>query len=134
MTQEQLEGNKLIAAFDGWILTIGEFVHAFNGPDSKPEENKRRNRLIGFEDCIRTDELQYHSSWDWQIEPWRKVIALIRPIAMAHSELRHPDIERYFILTNKYHNAIDHNKPEDGQLILIEAIMWYNQQIKAEPI
>lgn len=70
---ETIEGNKLIAAFDGWALPIGGFAHAFNGHNKNDKDSSRRNSLIGFEDCVKIEDTQYHTSWDWLMPVVEKI-------------------------------------------------------------
>lgn len=108
--EEIQEGNKLIAEF---------------------MELKRSELGAGF--YLITDysrhisKMQYNSSWDWQIHVWNKAINDVEHLINTKMPtVRVWDNEFGFGWNTKYHNAIDDNKPEDGFLVLVEIIKWYN--------
>ncbi len=120
MTNEQIiEGNKLIAEFDGWVLTIGNFAHAFNGKEDNAQETKRRNRLIGFDDCIDNEDLKYHSSWDW-----------LMPVAKKISDMRKEgggelNGKVFDLIHMMFHEVLD-NTPSKLWVVIVEFIKWHN--------
>lgn len=101
---EILQGNILIASFMGKVVGTGISLETIN---------------------------KYHTSWDWQIPAYSKIIQLLRP--MVHDELERPDIEKYFEIKRKYLSEIDENNPSKGQQIIIDAINFYNETIKTKP-
>jgi len=65
MKQEEIiEGNILIAKFDGWILGETEYYCA-GVPERHPRWIKDKEELL-------TSDLLYHSSWDWIMPAYKK--------------------------------------------------------------
>lgn len=104
-----IEGNKLIAEFDGWVIDV-------NIKD-KPYWHPERNMTM----YTYPESFKYNTSWDWQIPVWSKIIMLIYERGLT------PATQfkfKYFV--EKYDLAVMENKPEDGQRVIVEAIKWYN--------
>lgn len=99
-----VEGNATIAKFMDGEFDGREWV--FNGQQYK--------------------ELKYHSSWDWQIPAWSKLVlgGLKGYILSASQE----EGERYNRLMDAYYQTVRINKPLEGFELLVEAIDWYNNQ------
>ena len=68
-TNEILKGNKLIAEFmkakneNSDIYYLPEFGHYFNSYGQ-----------IEYNECFRSNELKYHSSWDWLMPVIKKCL------------------------------------------------------------
>lgn len=98
------QGNKLIAEFCGLkTARNGAYLHQSNFYSAK--------------------ELLYHSSWDWQIPAWSKVITIFKEWATIGDQSQY---QEYIRLLEQYENAVFHNKPEVGQGVLVKAITILN--------
>lgn len=110
MTTE--EGNKLIAEFMGFKIWYkdGNKVHV----ETSPEMVKPINEWA-----------KYHSSWDWQVPAYSKLVKLsnVRALTKGYA-INHN------LFIDKYLDAVCDNNPEEGQKILVEFIKWYNQNLK----
>lgn len=108
--KERIESNKLIAEFIGaypdsygrWYLRDRSSTHPYYIGDTEKE-------------------FKYHLSWDWQIPAWGKVIKLLNKIQETTGQ-------DFTYLKLDYSHAIEDNKPENGLVVLIEAIKFYNSQ------
>lgn len=65
MNTDIIEGNKLIAVFDGWCI---ENRDEFNRPSKLMYARKNASYTV-----ILVDELKYHASWDWLMPVIRKI-------------------------------------------------------------
>lgn len=114
--EAEIEGNKLIGVFHGARF------------------NEETQRLIYDTDSMNSfalsiqainvniEEAKYHTSWDWQIPAWSKVVPLIQNILKGNLGA---DNKRLY-LYERYELAVMQNNTADGFDILIQAIQWYN--------
>lgn len=107
---EIIEGNKKIC----------EFHEGFN--------NAKGQTVIPDHICkdYFSDDLKYHSSWDWQIPVWGKIGLFVKTIIPKMDE-PYEHARWYFGLVTKYEKAVFQNNPESGQKIILELIKWYNE-------
>ncbi len=108
MTKEEiLEGNKLIAEFMqakneiSDVYYLPEFGHYFNSYGQ-----------IEWNECFRSNELKYHTSWDW-------LMPCIGKISNKCEEPEELDGLKYALLTNNI---------EEAWIFCIEFIKWYNEK------
>lgn len=111
-----IEGNKLIAKFMG----INTKVYS---------DTPTITRWQFGNSMLHQDDLEYHSSWDWQIPAWTKLLSLTRE--RYYNETKRGAStswsEQRDIWENNYHSAIDSASPKNGFDILVLAIQWYNE-------
>lgn len=107
MTTEQ--GNKLIAEF------MGLEKHLSNNWYLIPKNSF---------DTHNWHEPKFHSSWDWQIPAWKKIIPLIKNILKGNL----PADNKRIYLYEQYEFAVMNDDKQAGFEILIQAIQWYNTQ------
>jgi len=112
MKQEIIDGNRLIA----------EFMGASHVVDGDLMYNKESQFYCGLYACP-VNQLLYHSSWDWQIPVWSKLVPLIKIIA---SEKNDDSFDKYTRILNCYESAVASNDPKTGKEIIVKAITWYN--------
>lgn len=62
-----VEGNKIIAVFDG--MQIGKLSGWLSGNIGEMAYRKIDGEII---EAHSFDKLKYHSSWDWLQSPWNK--------------------------------------------------------------
>ena len=111
----QVEGNRLIAVFMGGELIEGRQgnVYWFGNYHYILTEHK----------ALNVHDFKYHSSWDWQIPAWSKVVKLNNALCMDAAKA-----EVHNSLCDQYQSAVCDNKPNEGFEILVQAIEWYNSQ------
>lgn len=103
-------GNKLIAEFDGWKFHDSDDFYFASKEDL----------------YIRWGtDLEYHSSWDWQIPVWGKVALAVKNLLPKLKDVEN-QARWYFRQCRLYEIAIFQNNPEKGQLVIIELLKWYN--------
>ena len=138
-----IEGNKLIAEFYGCILRNMP-VHISNGKSiwmSPTSSDGKTRTFFAYE-----NELQFHSSWEWLMPVWIKIIELEENSTIKIDEIciskrsvflrcyiwqeDHGWVENHF-----YHDSINYN---DGNELeskdlrqalyktVLEFIKWYN--------
>jgi hypothetical protein len=116
MNENIREGNKKIAIFLGYKFTkFKNWVHV--------DFDKRKE--LNIKKPIIYDPLKFHSSWDWQIPAWSKVIKLLNIIQKKTGN-------DFTYLKLDYSHAIEDNKPENGFIVLVEAIDYYNDKKEGE--
>jgi len=104
MTQEEIiQGNKLVADFDGWKPWEHDSTKLWH-----PERN-----ITSF---ISVEDIQYHSSWDWIMPVWIKFRGLA---------LKNGDYEQWVHSLSWYLYSSD--SPFRLFDRLVYAIKWYNQ-------
>jgi len=118
-TQEIIEGNKLIAEFDGWEKSDSE-VYLGYYTKYKDDDEFYPQRL---------ELMQYHSSWDWLYEPYKKFFSLREFDTVTEGKLY--DRSPYFVerLENlqRAWGSLDIIRAFDE---LITSINWYNKHGK----
>jgi hypothetical protein len=116
MTQEQIEGTKVIAEFDGWEKRLSE-----KGQHSKtPLWYKVHSGYAAFD----LSAMKYHSSWDWLMPAVNKFINQnTRP-----SEGQ--DMYAYRQYCNRLYNEITNFQLYSVFYLLVEAIQWDNKNNK----
>jgi len=120
---ETVAGNRVIAEFMGYKFNA--YPDLKHNNITKPNETEWYYAswdLVDFEEQIKKD-LQYHTSWDWQIPAWVKVVKLLHKLA-CNGDINK---DEYIRLLDRYEISVSQNKPDDGQQILVESIQWYNQ-------
>lgn len=119
--QEIIEGNKLIAEFMqaknefSDIYYLPEFGHYFNSYGQ-----------IELNDCFRTDELKYHSSWDWLmpvVEKIEKNFWVTTTTRRGYSAVSIHQPQRAY---EKIARVDSENKLEATWKAIVEFIKWYN--------
>lgn len=117
--EDLLEKQCLLAEFMG-----AEVLQAY--PESKDQNGKlfyfSKNSPDMYKN-ISSNSLKYHTSWDWQIEVWSKVIMLLREKAERY-KFDHDDYERFI---NKFDSATFGNDKEEGFNTLVEAVKKLNE-------
>lgn len=116
-----IEGNKLIAEFM-------DFYESGKDPVWKTPVMVAKDGQAAFV----IGEMNYDSSWDWQIPVWHKFLN------KTVDEYRKGTVrggsnnfvDQRNIWENNYHSSIDVNSPKDGFDVLVLAIQWYNNQNK----
>ena len=128
-TNEILKGNKLIAEFmkakneNSDIYYLPEFGHYFNSYGQ-----------IEYNECFRSNELKYHSSWDWLMPIVAKIFKL-GYVCVFYGN--HCCIQDKLSFTNskqinKYPYYIDTYSLNEDTLIeavfeaIVKFIKWYN--------
>ena len=76
-------------------------------------------------DIHELSDLKYHTSFDWQIPVWAKVINAISDLNFGIASIKHNE---WLGIDWDYHQAIDTANPEAGFEVLYEAITFINQQ------
>lgn len=83
-------------------------------------------------DCVKMGaayytpaDMEYHTSWDWQIKVWCKLAHEVKAWLVGRSE---HDIQKYFRWVSKYEEAVFNDQPEKGYEVIIEMLEWYNTQ------
>ena len=74
------------------------------------------------------EDYEYHTSWDWQVPAWSKVIKQIKEIVTGKLNDDEKAYQKYLSFLQRYDNAVFDNTPNIGHAVLIEAIQWYNTQ------
>lgn len=117
LTQEEIiEGNKLIALFDGYELTGKD--HPFD-PELGPTLRKKGHMGVTW-----AAKMQYHKSYDWLIPVMRKFVAI--PVSTV-------DEDAITVFKNEvgYFEAVAAVTPIKLLFTeLVNAIKWYNQFAK----
>lgn len=123
MTNEQKEGNKLIAEFDGWKYVLdGNLFHKVI--------NVLESQLVPLH------ELKYHLSWDWLMPIISKIEKMdyhvsITPYACEIYEGNcNGDGGKYFKSIVDLDNTIDIISIDLVHRTVVEFIKWYNQNSK----
>lgn len=116
-TQEIIEGNKLIAEFMqvrndfSDIYYLPEFGHYFNSYGQ-----------IEWNECFRSNELKFNSSWDWLMPVVEKIEKTKQADVIIHAK------NLVQISYNKETKAYFYDSLlENVWLACIEFIKWYNQ-------
>jgi len=113
MTQEEiLEGNKLIAEFDGVVWKDASLVN-YPRPNKQWSikfPNGKQFSEYGNIDDILSKYCKYHSSWDW-------LMPVVEKIIYNYDESKSLDIMR----------ELSYAKIESVYQSVIEFIKWYNQ-------
>lgn len=116
--KEILEGNKLIAEFDGWILT-----------DEFPDKNRTYTKNGNIE---LDTTFKYHTSWDWLMPVVDKIEKKGCIIEISYSIVC---MCRICIIGKKYEKAFNIINDNKGGIqpisavykSIVEFIKWYNQ-------
>lgn len=112
---EIISGNKVIAEFMG------------NYPRIEKYKTATHNIEVGVPD----EKLQYHSSWDWQIPAWAKLVHLCQEIVSKTNGDEHKPLkDSYYYFLDNYENSVSNNNPLQGFEIIIRTLKWYKTQIK----
>lgn len=122
--EEIIEGNRLIAEFDGFL-----FIN--DNPEFLPNGYFVLNSKEGFHNQTNPDELNYHSSWDWLMPVVEKIEKINSNILFSLDTtgctLSWDDgTEKWKFIES----IINSNKIESTYQVVIEFIKWYNQQSK----
>jgi hypothetical protein len=100
-----IEGNKLIAEFMGW-----EKSPYPNTPDKLYRDDDKNEKQLS----IHVSQLLYHSSWDWQIPAWIKLLSITRE--RYYNEIKSGRSTSWSdqrdVWESNYHSAIDSGLPE----------------------
>lgn len=114
MTEQELEGNKLIAEFMGLI---------FNGHHWELPQLHGRNKIY--------EELKYHSSWDWLMAVAEKIEQTGCIIEIWLSLGKGCRITKVTSKIKSWQTVMESNSTiEAVWLAVIEFIKWYNQNKK----
>ena len=106
-TEEIIQGNKMIAEFDMLSMLKGGFYS-----------------IAGK---LRTSEqLEYHSSWDWQIPSWSKIAHLTQKLASEDMQF----VPNHLSFADRYESAIFTNDTQKGFEVICDAIQCYNDNLK----
>lgn len=120
MKEDIQAGNKLIAEF--MELNPAEVI----------QEKALYDRFTGewsMKEVPGTiEDLEYHTSWDWQIPVWSKLAQACQKLA-GNPKVDH---EFYLRAVNKYESAIFQNDPQLGQEIILNLLNWYNETPKPD--
>lgn len=125
MTQEQIEGNKLIAEFMNWKHHSGN-VYWF--PNLYPSTDDTGETTFDI------SEAEFHSSWSWLMPVVEKIESLGHSTSIS-SDMRQAVLDKYCceilkkntIGTNLLHKA-GKTRLEAVYLAVIDFIKFYNQQ------
>ena len=98
--KEIIEGNKLVAEFDGWVID-----------NSFPDKDRTYIKNGGIE---LDTTFKYHTSWDWLMPVVQKICKLHRPS------------KEYFLIEKLYQSCFD-NTPIKTYKAVVEFIKWYNE-------
>lgn len=123
MTQEEIiEGNKLIAEFDGYKFVNDDSLAYPNGYYYYPNDGCG-NSLKELE------EFEYNSSWDWLMP----VIEKIEKTGCCASIINNGcNIKTFISGDNGFNlNACDfESKIQTVYAVVVEYIKWYNKKLK----
>lgn len=137
ISEEIIEGNKLIAEFMGYNLVIPSMRrYPNNWKTSYWERNYDIEKHTTDHVLCEENGLKYHSSWDWLMP----VVEKIEKLSTISFECKYydPDYKRedyevksfYFIYSfssqNKKFIANSNNKLEAYWLAVVEFIKYYN--------
>ena len=109
MTQEQIEGNKLIAEF------MGKSIYPVGGTK---EYKKWKGEFCDYS----LFQIEYHSSWDWLMPACYKWDNLFK-----ETPLEYPKAMEYEELCDALDNAVSRYEIMPVFSQLVENIKWYNQ-------
>jgi hypothetical protein len=118
------EGNKLIAEFMGYTVGI------LNGWMSGSNEYSYMKEGTEIKNPIKLKQLQYHTSWDWQIPVVPKLFHTIRKYIASTKK---KDYVQFTTWTNQYAGAVMNNDCEMGWQIITKALEWYNKEQNDKP-
>jgi hypothetical protein len=132
MTKElTIEGNKLIAVFDGMI--IGKVRGWMSGQNN--ELCYRKDETGEITQVVRFEHLKYHTSWDWLMPVVEKIEKICRenggPLSNHSKEQEHLENQLDNPLHWKswsYHNITLTTNIEDVWEQSVSFIQWYNTQ------
>lgn len=104
--QEVIDGNKLIAEFMEQPLEYESSQFAGKRPI----------------------ELQYDSSWDWQIPAWAKLVTLCQQLVTTKKNIDEFASARdsYYRFLDRYEQAVCTNNTLVGFKVFNETLKWYN--------
>lgn len=143
---ETVEGNKLIAIFDGWeivpmVIKPSLWIEKFyNGSNHSVNIIDINGRVVDT-----SNNLKYHSSWDWLMPVWVKISTMIAPveekgitvhdIRLVSDKLFQARINyrTVFSGTNSQHKwfeFIDADPLRATWCVIIQFITWYNNTKK----
>src|SRR5690349_21227370 len=117
MTMEKHEiaaRNALIAVFMGGKIKRKDKKNHPENPFNKPTWWFPNEDLGHF-------ELEYHTSWDWQIPAWSKLVKLSQKLAQDEV-----NADRHIRMMDQYESAICNNSPQKGFDVIVAFITWYN--------
>lgn len=110
MTSEQLEGNKIIIEFMGFVVKdFGAAGLRYNVPESNDK----------YYDWLVVKNCQYHSSWDWLMAACEKFDNL----QIFNPENWQPYANR----CNRIDDAVIIYDINETFRELVQGIKWYNQ-------
>lgn len=127
---EILEGNKLIAEFEGRATVINECEYCGKDVTVKPicsgdEKGNKTSHAAGG----RIVELKYHSSWNWLMPVWKKFreINYDYPNGIKRDDLKneHEHFRELII------GSLEICSIKMAFRYIVYAIKWYNQQQSA---
>ena len=122
MTQKQIEGNVLIAIFDGYIKCAEGYI---NKQGDKVSYGYGVNSLYEKgANYIHASEMEYHSSWDWLMPACYKWDNLFKEII-----LEYPKAMEYEELCDALDTLVSCYEITPAFNQLVENIKWYNQYI-----
>lgn len=122
--QEIIEGDKLIAEFMG-----GEFITDGTGKGLNHIRFKNDPKKDGKLRFFAIEDLKYHSSWDWQIPAWAKLVTLCQQLVTAKKDRAKFESARdsYYRFLDRYEQAVCTNNPLVGFKVFNETLKWYNE-------
>lgn len=125
MTQEIIEGNKIIMEFDGWVKKPMQTFDPDNNKQN-PGSNtyfiyERNGVLMGYE-SIET-EVVYSTSWDWLMDACKKWDGL----PFKKTDNKRKDYEK---LCDDLDNAVTRYEILPAFEQLVNNIKWLNQNNK----
>jgi hypothetical protein len=109
----KIEGNRIIAIFDGWTIEPG----MENEPD--PYFNRGWNMVM-------LSNMRYHESWDWLMPVLRKCIDVIGLWAHTHQDDNKSRV--WLRASDNIRVALTSVDIEKGFREIAALIQWYNQQ------
>lgn len=118
MTQEEIDGNNLIAIFLGWELNSDSLIYRYY----RQYDKFLWNPLTGNERAYHQEQLAFHVSYEWIMLAWIKFRSLNWYGQDYCSAYSHTHRYFIFILSSKLVNGSITEMFNE----LVEAIKWYN--------
>jgi predicted house-cleaning noncanonical NTP pyrophosphatase (MazG superfamily) len=121
MTKEMTiqEGNRIIAEFMEYDIA--------DNIKWEEEEDKGRPRPWMIERPGTVDDLEYHTSWDWQVPVWSKLVKEVKEWVKDKPEYV---LSKYLWFVAQYEEAIFCDDKSKGHKVVTEMLEWYNTNNK----
>jgi len=127
-----IEGNKLIAEFEGWKEPSLEYKLKWCGVPNEEKLNKLNKEYIPYlvhsekSEPFFIDSLQYEMSWDWLIPIIDKIRNTPKVIAFEISFSLGVIVKTYY--NDKWHFYESNDIIEAPYVAIIDYIKWYNNE------